>query len=78
MTVQPKTKTKTDYIVETKAQLVAALKAAAQPTFEVAKKHPFTVRWGSTRYTFKEGVSEIRLKQILANVARKPTNWAQQ
>ena len=60
-----------DFVVETKAQLIAALKAAAQPTFEVAKKHPFTVRWGSTRYTFKEGVSQLRAAEIVTNIERR-------
>lgn len=59
-----------EYVVETKAQLAAAVAAAAQPSFEEAKKNPVRIDFGSTRYTFNEGIHESRAKQIVANIRR--------
>lgn len=59
-------------VVTTKPQLVAAIKAGAQPTFELAKAHPFRVTFGSLILTFREGLHERRAKNIIRNIHRTP------
>jgi hypothetical protein len=59
-------------VVTTKPQLVAAIKAGAQPTFELAKKTPFKVTLGSLILIFKEGLHERRAKRIIRNIHRTP------
>jgi len=63
------------YVVESRDQLVAAINAAACPTFEEARANPVTVSLGTTTYKFREGVAEIRAKEIVANI-RKVTKRA--
>ena len=59
-----------EHIVSSKAQLVAAIKAAAQPTYEKAKANPLGIICGSARYTFKEGIHESRARRIIASINR--------
>ena len=59
-----------DAIVTSKAQMVAAIRAAAHPTFEAARKDPVTIRWGTTTFTFKEGIHETRAKELVYNILR--------
>ena len=59
-----------EYVVETRAQLAQAVLAAAQPTFEEARKNPAQIICGTTKYTFKEGIHESRAKKIAANIRR--------
>lgn len=59
-------------IVQNKSQLVAAIKAGAQTTFELAKKNPFEVQLGKTKYTFKDGLHERRSRAIIKNIHRTP------
>ena len=59
-----------DLVVESSAQLAAAVAAAAQPTFELAKASPFRITWGTTVYTFKQGVHEARARSIVRNIKR--------
>ena len=59
-------------IVRSKPELVAAIKAGAQPTFELAKANPFTVRLGTVKYTFKDGLHERRAREIVREIHRTP------
>ena len=59
-------------IVQTKPQLVAAIKAGARLTFEEAKANPFEVQLGKTKYTFKAGLHERRSREIIRNIHRTP------
>ena len=61
-----------EMIVESKSALVAAIKAGAQPTFELAKANPFIVRLGKCVYTFKDGLHERRSREIIKNIHRTP------
>lgn len=58
------------FIVETPAALSAAILAGASPTYEAARANPFVVRFGTCRYTFKEGLHEKTAQRIARN-ARK-------
>jgi len=61
-----------EMIVQTKGQLVAAIKAAASPTFEEAKANPCVIRLGTTVYTFKDGIHERRAQKIIREIHRTP------
>ena len=63
-----------EFEVEGRAELAAAVLAAAQPTFEAARRNPVTIRLlgTSARYMFKEGIQEGRAEQILKNLSRTP------
>lgn len=50
--------------------MVAAVKASAQQTYEEARKHPFEIECGTTKFTFKEGVTDRRADTIVANLRR--------
>lgn len=56
-----------EFEVATYAALHAAIRAAAQPTFEQARQNPVRILFGTTRMTFREGISEIRAKQLIRN-----------
>jgi hypothetical protein len=58
-------------VVTSKAQMVAALRAAAHPTFEQARKDPVTIRWGTTLFKFKEGIHTTRAEEIIKNILRR-------
>lgn len=57
-----------EYEVTNRAGMVAAVKAAAQPTFEQAKQNPVQIKCGGTTYSFKEGISEQRAKALLQRI----------
>jgi hypothetical protein len=61
-------------VVINKPQLVAAIKAGAQASFELAKQHPFKVTLGTLTLTFKEGLHERRAKVIVRNIHRTPAS----
>ena len=61
-----------EMVVGTKGELVAAIKAGAQLTFELAKAHPFKVTLGKTVFTFKEGLHERRSKAIIKQIHTTP------
>ena len=63
-----------EYEVGSKGELAAAIQAAAQPTFELARSNPVTIRLLNTSctYLFKEGVQESRAQRILKNLTRTP------
>ena len=58
------------FVVETPAQLSAALLAAAEDTYEAARDNPFQIRFGTAKYTFREGLHRFRAAHI-ALAARK-------
>ena len=58
------------HIVENKTQLEALLRAAAEPTAAMAKLSPFKVRCGTTKYIFREGLTEHRALQIIREIRR--------
>ena len=60
-----------DAIVTTKKEMIAALLAAAHPTFEAAKANPVCIQWGSTIFTFKNGLTEQRVDKLVANIRKK-------
>lgn len=63
-----------EFEVEGRAELAAAVLAAAQPTFEAARRNPVTIRLLNTScvYLFKEGIQEGRAERILKNLSRTP------
>lgn len=58
------------YEVYTKPQLMAAIRACACLTHAEAKRNPATIVWGSTTYTFKDGLHERRANIIVRNIRR--------
>jgi hypothetical protein len=61
-----------EMVVESKGQLVAALRAGSRATFDEARANPFIVRLGKAVYTFKEGLHERRSHLIIRDVHRTP------
>jgi hypothetical protein len=61
-----------EFVVDSRDGLIAAVKAAAVPTYEEARKNPFCVQWDSARFTFKEGVTERRADSIATSARRIP------
>lgn len=60
------------FIVFSKPQLVAAIRAASFPTFEEAAKNPVTITLGTAVYSFPHGVHERRAKVIIREIHRTP------
>ena len=58
--------------VQSKGQLVAALKAGMRESFAEAKNNPFEVKLGTCTYTFKAGLHERRAAAIIRNIHRTP------
>ena len=56
--------------VTSKQAFVAAIRAAAHPTYEQARANPVQLKWNTTTYTFKEGIHEARAEELLRNVNR--------
>lgn len=61
-----------EFVVNTKPELVAAIKAGAEETFDAAKRNPFQVTLGTAVYTFKEGLHVRRSREIIRNIHRTP------
>lgn len=68
------TTTPIEYEVAGKAQLIAAVRAAAQPTELEALKCPVTIRLMDTscKYFFKYGITESRAEDIARTINRTP------
>lgn len=64
-----------DIEVHTKKEAAAAIRGAAHTSYAAARDNPFTMRWGTTRYTFKDGVHTKRAEEIAANIMRSPKKW---
>jgi len=56
------------YEVHNREELVAAIKAASQPSFAEARNNPVVIKNGSATYRFKEGIQEDRGLKIIANI----------
>lgn len=58
-------------IVHSRDQLVAAIRAAARPSFAEAKAAPaHIVLLGKTEYHFNEGIHETRANQIVRQILK--------
>jgi hypothetical protein len=57
-----------------RAELCAAVRAAAQPTFELARANPVSIKLlgTSARYLFKEGLHETRAVRLEREINRTP------
>jgi hypothetical protein len=63
-----------EYEVEGKDALIAAVRAAAQPTHEAARQCPVSIRLLGTRckYLFPDGSVEGRAEQIARRIRKIP------
>ena len=59
-----------EYKVNSKAELIAAISASAQPTYAEARNNPVKISLGSTKYRFEGGIHEERAKQVINNIRR--------
>jgi len=59
-----------EYEVNNRSGLIAAIEAATQPTFEAARENPVVIKNGSATYKFPNGISEVRGKELLANIRK--------
>lgn len=58
------------FVVESRAQLIAAVQAGARATFAMAREAPFMIRLGKTMYSFPSGVCQQRADQIAVSIKR--------
>lgn len=58
------------FVVESRAQLIAAIQAGSRSSFEAALHAPFSVELGRTRYSFPRGCTQQRADKIRANANR--------
>ena len=56
------------YEVHNRDELVAAIKAASQPSYAEARNNPVVIKNGSMTLRFKEGIQEDRGLRIIANI----------
>ena len=61
------------YEVTSRSELIAAVKAAACPTYAEARNNPVTIKAGTTTYRFKEGIQADRGTAIINNIQRTTT-----
>jgi hypothetical protein len=63
-----------EYEVTGRAELCAAVRAAAQPTFELARANPVSIKLlgTSASYLFKEGLHETRAVRLEREINRTP------
>lgn len=63
-----------EYEVAGKAELIAAVRAAAQPSYEAAKLCPVTIRvlGTSCKYLFPEGIAERRADKLVRRIKALP------
>lgn len=59
-----------EYEVTNRAELIAAVNAAAQTTFEAAKANPVRITWGRCTYRFAKGIHATRAKQLVRSIQR--------
>lgn len=59
-----------EYEVANRAELIAAVNAAAQTTFDAAKANPVRITWGRCTYRFAEGIRATRAKQLVRDIRR--------
>lgn len=63
-----------EYEVTGRAELAAAVKAAAQPSYEMARLNPvaITLLGTSCRYLFPNGITQGKAERIVTKIARTP------
>ena len=61
-----------EYEVTSRAQFVAAVKAACRASYAEARNTPVTIKNGTTIFRFKEGIQEDRGLRIIRNIQRTP------
>lgn len=59
-----------EYEVANRAELIAAVNAAAQTTFEEAEANPVRITWGRCTYRFAGGIHVTRARQLVRNIRR--------
>lgn len=59
-----------EYEVHSRAQLIAAVLAAAQPSFAAARANPVRITWGRCVYRFAEGIETLRAVQLVREIRR--------
>lgn len=59
-----------EYEVANRAELIAAVNAAAQPTYAEARLNPVRITWGRCRYSFPGGLQADRAERLLRNIRR--------
>lgn len=59
-----------EYEVTNRAELIAAVNAAAQTTFDAAKANPVRITWGRCTYRFAEGIHAPRARQLVRSIRR--------
>lgn len=64
-----------EYEVTGRAELAAAVKAAAQPSYEKARLNPviITLLGTSCRYFFPNGITEGKAERLVTKIARTPS-----
>jgi hypothetical protein len=63
-----------EFEVDSKSAMIAAVRAAAQPTYEAARKCPVTIRVLNTscKYLFPEGIAELRADKLVRRIKALP------
>lgn len=56
--------------VDNRAQLVAAIRAVAQPSYREARENPARIQLGTTQYNFPNGLQERMANTIVRNIMR--------
>lgn len=54
-----------EFEVNSRRELQAAIRAAAQPTYEAARQNPVRITWGRFYMSFKEGIHESRAERMV-------------
>lgn len=57
-----------EYEVANRAELIAAVNAAAQPTYAEARLNPVRITWGRCTYRFAAGIHVTRAKQLVRDI----------
>lgn len=57
-----------EYEVTNRAELIAAVNAATQPTYAEARLNPVRITWGRCTYRFAEGIHATRAKQLVRDI----------
>lgn len=59
-----------EYEVANRAELIAAVNAAAQTTFAAARANPVRITWGRCTYRFAAGIHVTRAEQLVRDIRR--------
>lgn len=59
-----------EYEVANRAELIAAVNAAAQTTFAAAEANPVRITWGRCTYRFADGIHVTRARQLVRDIRR--------